>query len=184
MQSADYDGVSDLTRLTSLAYQMSARPTMEQDILRFLSQLSTVQERALSVLRRKQEFLVKPDRDGLMEIVAEEHKVLDLLQQCLARREEILADARQKGYAVESISSLCQRIFPRSECLRLAEEAARQSQLIQFQSRANWMMTQKSIVHLSQMLEIVKTRGQGKSTYHRQSEKESSLSGGFVDRVA
>ncbi len=158
---------------------------MEQDILQFLNKLSAVQERTMSVLSRKQELLVKPNREELARIAVEENEVLGLLKQCLDRREEILAAAREQGHAVESIQSLCQKILPpRSECLRLAEESARRSRLIQFQSLTNWVMTQKSIIHLSQMLEIVATRGQGKTTYHRQNEKETSSSGGFVDRVA
>jgi len=158
---------------------------MEPDILQFLRQLSAVQERTLSVLSRKQELLVKPDRDGLTEIAVEEQEVLAQLRQCLVRREEILAVARQSGGAAESIQVLCQRILPpRSESLRLVEEAARRSRLIQSQCATNWVMTQKSIIHLSHLLEIVETRGQGKSTYHRQGEKESGFPGGFIDRAA
>ena len=158
---------------------------MENDIFQFLNQLAPTQEQTLAVLSRKQALLVKPDRDGLAEIAVEEQTVLDLLKQCLTRREEILADARQQGHAVESIQALCQRILPpHSECLRLVEDATRRSRLIQSQSLTNWVMTQKSIVHLSQMLEIIETRGQGKPTYHRQGEKESGSPGGFIDRAA
>ena len=158
---------------------------MEHNILQFLHQLSAVQERTLSVLSRKQSLLVKPNQEGLLKIAAEEQEVLAQLKQCLARREEILATARHQGHAAESIQVLCRRILPpRSECQRLVEEAARRSRMIQSQCVTNWVMTQKSLIHLSQMLEIVETRGQGKPTYHRQGEKESGSPGGFIDRAA
>ena len=159
---------------------------MEHDILQFLSELSAVQEQTLSVLNRKQKLLVKPNHDALAEIAVEEQEVLIRLRECLDRREEILDAARQQGHDVESLQSLCRRILS-SECLRLVEEAARRSRLIQSQSMTNWMMTQKSIIHLSYLLEMIATNGRGKPTYHRPNEKESSVfggGGGFVDRVA
>ena len=158
---------------------------MQRDILQYLSELSAVQERTLSVLCRKQELLVKPNRDALAVVASEEQEVLTQLRQCVVRRKEILATARQQGHEAGSIQSLCERTLPpHSECLRLVEEAMRRSRLIQLQSRTNWVMTQKSLIHLSQMLEIIATRGQGKPTYHRHGDKETGSSGGFVDRVA
>jgi len=157
---------------------------MEHDLYQFLSRLSDVQKRAQAVLERKQELLVKPDRDALTAIAVEEQEVLAQLAQCLARREEILATARQRGYVVESIQSLCRILPVHSECRRLVEESVRRSRMIQSLSLTNWVITQKSIIHLSHLLEIIATRGKGKPTYHRQGEKESGVTGGFVDRAA
>ena len=155
---------------------------MENDILQFLCELSVVQEHTLSVLCRKQELLVKPNHDTLAAMAVEEREVLAQLQSCLVRRKEILAVARQQGHNVESIQSLCERVLPAHS--RLVEEATRRSRLIQWQSLTNRVMIQKSLIHLSQMLDIIASRGQGKPTYHRQGEKEIGSSGGFVDRVA
>ena len=157
---------------------------MEPEIYQFLSQLSDVQERALAVLSRKQELLVKPEHDALAAIAVEEQEVLAQLTQCLAQREEILATARQQGHAAESIQSLCRILPVRSECRHMVEESVRRSRLIQSQSLANWVVTQKSIIHLSQILDIIATRGKGRPTYHRQGEKASGSTGSFVDRAA
>jgi len=158
---------------------------MQHDIQQYLSELYTVQEHTLSVLSQKQKILVKPDRDALAAIAAEEQEVLAQLRQCVVRREEILAAARKEGHEVKSIQSLCERILsPDSECLRLVEEATRRSRLIQLQSRTNCVVVQKSLNHLSQLLDIIATRGHGSPTYHRHGDKETGSSGGFVDRVA
>ncbi len=159
---------------------------MERDILQFLEEISAVQEQAIAVLTKKQRLLVKPDREGLSQIATEEKDILAYLDRCVKRREEILAAAKKIGKASDSIQTLSRQIFPGNpDVRRKVDEAVFRSRLIRNLNLTNWVMTQKSIIHLTQMLEIVATRGQGKPTYKRVPAQETGVSGGgFVDRTA
>ncbi|MDR2439597.1 MAG: flagellar protein FlgN [Planctomycetaceae bacterium] len=159
---------------------------MEHEVITFLNQLATVQEKILDVLKKKQSLLVKPDKEALATITAEEEQTLMLLQQSLDHREKILEFAKEQGYKVDSIRMLCEQIFPKPNEWRLLINAAQnRNQQIRYLALANWTVSQKSLIHLTQILEIIETRGQGKTTYKPQKGKEiQSSGGGFVDRVA
>lgn len=159
---------------------------MQTEILDFLRQFATVQERTVSVLRQKQTLLLRPDKATLDAIGIEENEVLEQLRQILRRRESILLRAEREGTAADTLQELCERLFPKnSACFQQLEETRQRSQRIRFLALTNWTMTQRSIVHLSHILELIETRGEGKTTYSPQNGKETtSSSGGFVDRVA
>ena len=44
-------------------------------------------------------------------------------------------------------------------------EAANRSQFLQHQSLTNWVVVQRSLLHLSQLIEIIATGGRPKPTY-------------------
>jgi hypothetical protein len=54
--------------------------------------------------------------------------------------------------------------------------------LLQHHSLTNWVVTQRTLIHLSQMIEIVATGGRMSSTYGR--PESVATSGGFVDHQA
>ena len=61
-------------------------------------------------------------------------------------------------------------------------EAAAQMRLLQHQSLTNWVLAQRSILHLSQLLEIIATGGQLQPTYGR--GDSPTPSGALVDKEA
>lgn len=160
---------------------------MKETILDFLRQLADAQDKAIEVLQRKQTLLVRPDKAELEACTTKEQDVLERLRQALLRREEILQNARSEGRTAETIEMLCEEIFPDSlEYRRTLDAVMERTRRIRYLAMANWTITQRSIIHLSQILEMIETRGQGKTTYSPQNGKESSpgSGGGFVDRVA
>ncbi|MDR1141578.1 MAG: flagellar protein FlgN [Planctomycetaceae bacterium] len=159
---------------------------IEHEIIVFLSQLATVQEKILDILTKKQALLVKPDKESLAAITTEEEHTLILLQQSLDHRKKILESAQKQGHDVDSIQMLCEQIFPKPREWRMLVNAAHnRNRQIRYLALANWTVSQKSLIHLTQILEIIETRGQGKTTYKPQKGKEEhSSGGGFVDRVA
>ncbi|MDR2114864.1 MAG: flagellar export chaperone FlgN [Planctomycetaceae bacterium] len=165
---------------------MNFEMAIEHEIITFLNQLAAVQEKILDVLKKKQLLLVKPDKESLASITAEEENTLISLQKSLDYREKILKSAEKQGYNVDSIQMLCEQIFPKpSEWRRLVNAAQNRNKQIRYLALANWTVSQKSLIHLTQILEIIETRGQGKTTYKPQKGKDShSSGGGFVDRVA
>jgi flagellar biosynthesis GTPase FlhF len=157
---------------------------MKPDIQNFLHQLAEAQEQTIAVLQKKQAILVKPEKEALASISAEEEEMLKELQDVLNRREEIITSARLQNIQGDSIEQLCEHFFPRNvEVEKLLIEARHRVQRIQLLAFTNWRMSRQSLNHISQILELLETGGQGKTTYHPKPPSDA-LGSGCVDRVA
>ena len=157
---------------------------MKAEILEFLNQLIESQNQMLAVLQRKQAILVRPEKEAMAAISSEEEKTLVTMQNTLERREEILTAARLQNVPGETIEQLCEHFFPRNiEVQKLLNEIKHRTQNIGLLAYTNWTMSRKSLIHLSQILELLETRGEGKATYHPQS-RTGSARGVSVDRSA
>ena len=156
---------------------------MKTDLLDFLNQLIETQKQMFDVLHKKQKMLVKPEKVALAKITAEEEHMVEKMQQVLNRREELLTSARLQNIDGDSIEQLCRHFFPCNvEVQKLLDEVKHRVHQIHLLAYTNWTMSRKSMIHVSQILELLETRGQGKTTYH---PRHSDGSGGsFVDRVA
>ena len=156
----------------------------ESELATFLTDLLAVQDETLGVLSKKRELLGASDARGLAELGVEEERLVDRLQQCLLRREEMLRKASDEGLPSDSIQSLTKSLPKpqRGELPRQLRLSKAQSRLLQHQSLTNWVVAQKTLIHLSQMLEIIATGGRRKPTYER---GEPVAAGGvLVDREA
>ena len=157
---------------------------MKTDIKTFLTQLAESQSQMLTVLHKKQAILVKPEKEALALIAAEEEKVLGEMQAMLDRREELLTAARLRNVPCDSIEHLCGHFFPNNfEMQKMLVETRNRTQQISLLAYTNWTMSRKSLIHVSQILELLETRGRGKTTYQPQPKTDRS-NGSFVDRVA
>ena len=149
-----------------------------------LNDLLAVQDELLALLTKKRELLVEADSDGLAAVGHEERRLVERLQECLARREALLQEARQEGLPSGSIRALSQALprQQREEIRQQTKLAASQARLLKHHSLTNWVVVQRTLLHLSQLLEIIATGGQLKPTYG-----EGELvgpSGNLVDRAA
>lgn len=156
-------------------------------LLAFFRELITAQDRTIDVLKRKQEMLVRPEKEKLESIGREEATVLAELERIQALRGAILNDAAGQGSKAETIQLLCEKLFPsQPEWRKLLESVEHRSRRLRFLATTNWTMTQRSMIHLAQMLEMIETKGQGKTTYKPQNGTDATQNsgGGFVDRVA
>jgi hypothetical protein len=157
---------------------------MKTDIQKFLDQLLKSQSQMLAALHKKQAILVKPDKEAIALIVGEEEKAIESMQNVLKRREEILTMARLQNIRGDSIEQLCGHFFPQNiEVQKLLDETKHRTQQIRLLAYTNWTMSRKSSIHVSQILELLETQGQGKTTYQPQTNGTTSRSN-FVDRVA
>lgn len=157
----------------------------ESEIAEFLTDLSTVQDQTLDVLSRKQGLLAASDAQGLTALGAEEESLIGRLQGCLDRRQKLLARAAQEGLPADSIRSLSQSLPERPARGDLANRvnlASRRTRLLQHQSLVNWVVVQRTLLHLSQILGIIATGGKMQPTYSRGTPVRSS--GALVDREA
>jgi hypothetical protein len=160
----------------------------ETAIAGLLAELSSVQEELLAVLAEKRDRLGSVDLDGMNELQAREQALCDRLQACHVRREELLAQARCEGLPADSVTSLAKGITaqangPEREKLRkeLAASTSRM-RLLQAQSLTNWVIAQRSLLHVSQMLEIIATGGRLQPTYGV--GEGAHPSGGMLDHEA
>jgi len=159
-------------------------PAWESELASFLSHLSTVQEKTLDVLVRKGKLLAEADVAGLTALGTEEDQLVEGLQECLREREELLRRAGREGLPAQDVRSLAKVVPGRSrshvqEQVRLASHRAR---LLRHHSLVNWVLVQKALIHLSQLLEIIATGGRLQPTYHK--DRPTPASGALVDRSA
>jgi hypothetical protein len=156
----------------------------ESELAGFLTELLDVQEETLQVLTRKREALAAVDTARLAELAYDEDGVIARLERCLARREELLRQAAGEGLPSDSIHSLSSAL-PGPKRRNLAHqlnEATGRARLLRHHSLVNWVLAQRTLLHLSQLLEIIATGGRTRPTYCR--EDGARAGGGLVNQVA
>ena len=155
----------------------------ESELATFLTDLSAVQEESLEILTRKRQLLVDADTEGLAEIAQREQALIERLQESLKRRQGLLERAGAEGLPSESIRSLSTALPDRrkGELADQLDQAAGRARLLQHHALTNWVLVQRTLIHLSQMLEIIATGGQMQPTYERKDSVEAS--GALVDRA-
>jgi len=158
--------------------------TWENEVAQLLTDLLAVQDDLFVNLAKKRELLIASDMAGLTAIAAEEEQLIARLQQCVKRREQLLARAAQEGLPGRSIQALAEALPPdrRGDLPDRLAQAGSRARLLQHQSFTNWLVVQRNLIHLSQMLEIIATGGRLQPTYGE--GEPVNASGGLVDRAA
>lgn len=178
--------------LSAVAVVVPTIPTekinWEAAITSLLAELSSVQTELFAVLAEKRQRLATVDVNGMQELQGREQDLLARLQACHAQREALLAAAQREGLPADSMTSLAQTTVASGkgsagEKLRkeLATTASRM-RLLQTQSLSNWVVAQRSLLHVSQLLEIIATGGRLQPTYGV--EEGVHARGGLVDHDA
>jgi hypothetical protein len=155
----------------------------EAEIGGLLTELADVQGALLGVLREKRDLLAGGDRVALLALAGREERLVERLQGCQDRRQQLLAKAATEGLPSDSIQSLSQSLPDgcRGRVQDTIQEARERSRFLQHQSLANWVLVQRSLLHLSQLIEIIATGGRMKPTYGNGSDRHNS--GALVDRA-
>lgn len=156
----------------------------ETEIGELLTELSGVQSELLDALHDKRRLLVANDHESLAAFSAREQALIERLQACHDRRQELLSRADADGMPADSIGLLTKQLpaDTRGRVQDSIREAAERSRLLQHQSLTNWVLVQRSLLHLSQMIEIIATGGRPRPTYGNGSNGVQS--GALVDRAA
>lgn len=161
-----------------------SQPHWESDIAELLTELTSVQTEVLDMLAKKRELLVANDLAGMTALQSDEQQLIARLEACHDRRGSLLEHAAHEGLPGDSIRSLTQAL-PRAQRQDLEKEvqaAAARSRLLQHQSLTNWVVIQRTLLHLAQLLEIIATGGRGRPTYGMSSCAPSG--GSLVDQAA
>jgi flagellar biosynthesis/type III secretory pathway chaperone len=185
----DYQGESETMTAENGAEVEKPRDAAEKtpwesELASFLTDLSKVQGETLQVLTRKRQCLVGIDTEGLTALAAQEQQVIDHLDTCLQRRAQLLQKAEQEGLPSDSIESLTDAIPPGKK-RKLGDQVklvSGQTRLLRHHSLTNWVVVQRTLLHLSQMIEIIATGGKKRPTYSKEVPRDTG--GALVDRVA
>ena len=153
--------------------------TLEAEVASLLNDLLAGQGELMAVLNRKRNLLAARDREGLAAIATDEQQMLGVLQDCLNRRQALLARAASEGLPSKSIKALTNALPPthREPLARQVATAGSRARLLQTQSLTNWIIIQRTLIHLSQLLEIIATGGRIQPTYGKAGP---SRSGGML----
>ncbi len=156
----------------------------ESEISGLLAELSSVQAELLDVLAQKRDALAAADIDRLTALQPLEEELGRKLEGCQTRRSDLLQRARTEGLPGESVSKLATRVSggKAGKLGQRVKESAAKMRLLQHHSLANWVLAQRSLLHVSQLLEIIATGGRLQPTY---GDKESvHACGGLVNQQA
>jgi len=144
----------------------------ETEIGALLDDLSGVQSELLAVLAEKCAALAKGDLVRLAELQPREEQLAARMQECHQRRQALLDAAKREGRPGENLVKLATRTSggKTSKLGSRVKETAARMRILQHQSLANWVLAQRSLLHVSQLLEIIATGGRLQPTY---GDKES-----------
>ena len=139
----------------------------EKELAALLAELSSVQDELLAVLVAKKDCLADADVEGLPALQTREADLCERLQACSRRRGELLALAKEQNLPGDSIGRLA-AILPapqREKLGKQVKESQSRIRMLQNQSITNWVLAQRSLLHVSQLLEIIATGGRLQPTY-------------------
>ncbi|MEA1951679.1 MAG: flagellar export chaperone FlgN, partial [Planctomycetota bacterium] len=140
----------------------------DSELANLMTDLLATQDETLRVLARKRELLLAGDGEGLAALDVEEQRLVERLQGSLDRREQLLKLAAEQGLPHKNLQSLSESLpkgtigRERRDQLKLAKARAR---LLRHHGLTNWVVAQRTLIHLSQMLEIIATGGRLRPTY-------------------
>lgn len=154
----------------------------EAEFAELLGELSTVQSELLKALGEKRTLLARGDGEGLAEINQREEQLVTRLQGCQERRLRLLSHAANEGRPAPNLKTLA-RSLPSAQRRQLApqiDQAAVRARELQYQSLTNWVIAQRTLIHLSQLLEIIATGGRLQPTYGKGAD---GVSGALLNQV-
>ena len=156
----------------------------QRELVDLLTELSTVQDDMFRVLTQRRDRMVQSEVEGLEDLETAEQELAGRLESCHRRRSELLERAAKEGLPADSIRQLASAL-PESKQGKLGKQVndtSARMRLLQHHSLTNWVLAQRSLLHLSQLLEIIATGGRLKPTYGEGEPVHSR--GSLVDQAA
>ncbi|GAB4150892.1 MAG: hypothetical protein Tsb009_26000 [Planctomycetaceae bacterium] len=153
-----------------------------EEIGRLLPQLESAQNDLASHFEEKSNALRTANVPEILRLSEQEKTIVARLQSYLAKREEILNRARQAGHSSQSLEELIPMIAP-EQGQPLVEMIARSKQMVEElrrQSWIHWIVSQRTFMHYSELLEFLAHGGKPAPTYCEKSNQQSG-GGTLVD---
>lgn len=160
----------------------------EREVAALLADLSEAQDELLLVLKAKRDALASVDTAALADLEARETAVAARLHACQTRREKLLADAAERGSAAKNVKELAGELQAGkgAAIVRQVRETSARMRIVQNHALTNWVIAQRSLLHLSQLLAIVASGGRLTPTYSPTSGGQAAFHsrGALVDQEA
>lgn len=139
----------------------------ELSLATLLTEISSLQDELLNVLRQKRSRMAGGDVGGMDEGQVREEALGERLEACLQRRTDLLASAGRDGLVADNLFDLAARVDrdPGRGLAGRVRDTSRRMRLVQDESLTNWVLAQRSLLHVSQLLEIIATGGRLQPTY-------------------
>jgi FlgN protein len=156
----------------------------DADLANLLTDLSSVQGDLLKVLAEKRQVILRGDAPAMNGLAARETDIMTRLETCHRRRSELLSDAKASGLPATSLTDLARTVSPanNSKNQRDLKSASQNLRKLQSESLSNWVLAQRSLLHVSQLLEIIATGGRIRPTYEK--DASTHARGNLVDSEA
>ena len=162
---------------------------LEHDVIGLLDELSQLQDELFTVLAEKRTRMaqgknappVAPSEETLEK---RELALCDRLRDCHERRAVLLRTAQQQGLPSDSIAELAPHLEAgkSGDLVNRVKNSSHRMRLLQHQSLTNWVVAQRSLLHVTQLLEIIASGGRLKPTYG--SSGNAASHGSLVDQEA
>jgi hypothetical protein len=139
----------------------------ETDVAGLLNELSATQDDLFEILAQKRRLLAASDVAGIQALEPRERELIARLEACHSRRGELLSRASEQNLPSDSIRSLAKSLSSptRQQLQKQVADAEHRARLLSHHSLINWVVIQRTLIHLSQLLEIIATGGRAKPTY-------------------
>jgi flagellar biosynthesis/type III secretory pathway chaperone len=160
---------------------------LDAQLAELLQELSGVQGELLEVLSEKRQFILRGDTSAMTGLASRETAIMSRLEICHRRRGELLSEAKATGMPAATLSDLAKRISPTaagktSKTEKEIDAAREKFRKLQSESLSNWVLAQRSLLHVSQLLEIIATGGRIQPTYEK--DASNQVRGNLVDSEA
>jgi flagellar biosynthesis/type III secretory pathway chaperone len=161
--------------------QCHSEATCEENLASLLEELTDVQDQLLDVLAAKRQQMATGDVRGMTELQPREEELCRRLQRCHDWRGNLLSQAAEQGLPSGNLGDLATAVQEGGvgDLRRGVKQASARMRLLQHQSLANWVLAQKSLLHVSQMLQIIATGGRLQPTYDKEGPRAAR--GSLVD---
>lgn len=156
----------------------------EQELAQLLNELSDVQQELLELLSAKRTCMAENNLDQMLSLQPREQELCDRLQACHDHRGELLQHAARQGLPHENLGKLASSLKTgkRRQLQKQVRDSSLKMRALQLQSLTNWVLAQRTMLHLAQLLEIVATGGRLQPTYGK---RGTAIPGGaLVDSEA
>lgn len=160
-------------------YQPGMEIQWEDELTELLDDLLETQQEMLKLLDSKRKAMTKRDLDEIQKLQPQEEELCQRLLDCQQRRSDMLEVAQKAQIPVSNLSKLSQSVLPQTQqgIPNKVKEANNRSIQLKHQSLTNWIIAQRNLLHVSQLLEIIANGGNKAPTYGGSGE---SAPNGFV----
>jgi hypothetical protein len=154
----------------------------------YLDEYLDVQQSLLDVMTAKLDVLAKRSLEEARALDAREADLVERLKACVERRQGLLADPELNETGQPTLKRIVQTIAKSDQdaadlsLSRRFDVAEKNNRELRMRSVSAWVLAQRSVVHWSQMLEIVAAQGKNVPTYKRDRKLRSR--GALMDREA